>query len=411
MFQTSSNQATPLPESRPVFGGQSSQPWLRRVALVLAGVAVVGLVGAMSGCATKPPPKEVKLVWPEPPETARIEFVRSIASDEDLGKDTTGAQAVLKFLEGEKPAANRIVEPMGIAVSDDGERLYISDHGQFAVFVYDFAKKTSLKIGGQEQPLGTPVGLALDAKENIYVVEQGKKGVSVFDRSGKPLRFFTDESLARPTGIAIDPVRGKVYVADTSHNQNTDHTIKVFDLEGKFLGKVGKGKGDIDGAFLFPTYVWVDAKGNLYVSDTLNSRVQMFDPDGNFVRVIGKRGTAYGQFDKPKGVAVDSFGNTYVVDSGWSNVQIFNPKGQVLMFFGGRGTIPGLMQNPDAIAIDKRNRIYTGDMMNHRVNVYQLVNTTEADSIAKEEPAVKPVATPPAATATPPAKPEVPAKK
>jgi len=88
---------------------------------------------------------------------------------------------------------------------------------------------------------------------------------------------------------------------------------------------------------------------------------------------------------------VDSFGNLYVVDSGWSNVQLFNQKGQVLMFFGGRGTYPGLMQNPGVLAIDKKNRIYVGDLLNHRVNVYQLVNTTAADSEVKAEPA-KPAA-------------------
>jgi DNA-binding beta-propeller fold protein YncE len=361
-----------------------------RLTRVLLGVTIAGAAVILSGCATAPPvPKEIRLAWPEPPEKARVEFVRSIVSDEDLGRDTTGSQSLLKFLEGEKPAKNRIVEPMGIVVSDDGNRLYISDHGQAAVFVYDILKKTSFKIGGEEHPLSSPMQLALDAQENIYVVEQEKKGVSVFDPAGKQLRFITDPSLSRPTGIAIDKQRGKIYVSDTAHSKLTDHTVKIFDMEGKMLGKVGKGKGDVESAFLFPTFLTVDAKGNLYVADTLNSRIQEFDADGKFLRQIGKRGTAWGQFDKPKGVAVDSFGNIYVVDSGWSNVQIFNPEGKVLMFFGGRGTIPGLMQNPASLFIDKNNRIYTGDMMNHRVNIYQLVNTTADDSIVKENASSK----------------------
>jgi DNA-binding beta-propeller fold protein YncE len=372
-----------------------------RIVHAVSAAMVAGLVVLLSACGNAPVVKETRLVWPEPPETARIEFVRSITSDEDLAKDTTNSQSILKFLEGEKPGENRLVEPQGIAVSDDGERLYISDKGQNAVFAYDFAKKTSMKIG-KDKPLAMPMGLALDANENIYVVEQNKKGVSVFDRSGKALNFMTDASISRPTGIAIDKVRGKVYVADTSHTANDDHTIKVFDLQGKFLGKVGLGKGDMPSYMLFPTFLAVDAKGHLFVSDTLNSRVQEFDADGKFVQAIGKRGTAWGQFDKPKGVGVDSFGNLYAVDSGWSNVQIFNPKGQVLMFFGGRGTYPGLMQNPGVLTIDKKDRIYVGDVMNHRVNVYQLVNTTAADSVAKEEPAkTEPAKAVPAKTETP----------
>ena len=51
-----------------------------------------------------------------------------------------------------------------------------------------------------------------------------------------------------------------------------------------------------------------------------------------------------------------------------------------MWFWGGRGPIPGMLQNPTAIAIDKQNRIYVGDYLNHRVGVYQLVNTTAADS-------------------------------
>jgi hypothetical protein len=118
----------------------------------------------------------------------------------------------------------------------------------------------------------------------------------------------------------------------------------------------------------------------VYVSDTVNSRIQMFDADGKFVQQVGKRGNGWGMFDKPKGVALDSFGNVYVNDSGWCNTQIFNSKGQIMLFFGGRGTVPGLMQNPSSLAIDKQNRIYVGDLLNHRINVYQLVNTTAADS-------------------------------
>jgi len=368
---------------------QISKLALRRLTVALCSGAIAGSLTILSGCSTPPPVKEARLVWPEAPEKAHIEFIRSIVSDEDLGKDTTNSQALLKFLEGEKPAKNRIVEPMGIALSDDGNRMYVSDHAQAAVFVYDFEKKTAIKIGGDESPLASPMQLALDAQENIYVVEQAKKGVSVFDRTGKSLRFITDPSIIRPTGIAIDKVRGKIYVSDTAHSKESDHTVKVFDMEGKMTGKLGKGKGDIESAFLFPTFLTVDPKGNLFVADTLNSRVQEFDADGKFVQQIGKRGTAWGQFDKPKGVALDSFGNIYVVDSGWSNTQIFNAKGQVMLFFGGRGTYPGLMQNPTALAIDKNNRIYAGDMMNHRINVYQLVNTTAEDSIVKDDAAAK----------------------
>jgi DNA-binding beta-propeller fold protein YncE len=335
---------------------------------------------ALAACATvKQAPEQTRLTWPPPPLTARIEFVRSVVSDEDLSQDTTFSQRLLNFLAGEKPRPHRIVEPMGLAVSDDGQRLYVSDFAQLAVFVFDFGHKSFRKIGDTE-PLARPMGLALDAEENLYVVEQEKKGISVFDRKGTRVRFITDPSLERPAGIAVDRGRGRLYVADTGHTKSTEHTVKIFDLSGHRIGTIGRGKGEAQGQFLFPTYVAVDAAGNVYVTDTLNSRVQVFDPAGHYLKTFGQRGNAWGMFDKPKGVALDSFGNVYVADSGWSNVQIFNQKGQILLFFGGRGPIPGMLKNPTALAIDSNNHIYVADFLNHRVEMYRVVNTTAADS-------------------------------
>lgn len=324
-------------------------------------------------------PEQMRLVWPAPPLTARIEFVRSVVSDEDLGKDTTFSQTLVAFLAGEKPPPNRVAEPMGLAVSDDGQRLYVSDFAQLAVFVFDFAQRTFRKIG-EKEALARPVGVALDGEERLYVVEQLKKGISVFDLNGTRVRFITDPSMERPSGIALDRARGRIYVADTAHTKSQEHTVKVFDLAGQRLGTIGRGKGEGEGQFLFPTYLAVDGTGNLYVSDTLNARVQVFDPEGKYVKSIGQRGNAWGMFDKPKGIALDSFGNVYVADSGWSNVQIFNQKGQILLFFGGRGPIPGMLKNPTAVAIDRKNQIYVADYLNHRVEMYRLVNTTAQDS-------------------------------
>jgi len=348
----------------------------QRAAQAAAGLALVILVGCAAAPEVAP---QVKLAWPEAPDTARIEFVRTITDDKDLTKDTTASQSLFKFLAGDVASKYRVVEPMGIAVSDDTHRVYIADFAQFAVFAFDFEKKTALKIDGGDKPLGAPMGVALDTEENLYVAETGQRNVRVFDKTGKSLRNITDPSLERPIGVAIDKQRGKLYVADSGRSESTEHSIKIFDLQGKLLGKIGKQIGDVPGSFLFPTYVSVDDKGNVYVADTLNSRIQKFDPDGKFLQAIGKRGNAFGQFDKPKGVATDSFGTLYVVDSGWSNVQMFAPKGQILMFFGGRGTAPGLMQNPTVMTIDKKNNIYVGDALNHRVNVYRVVNTTAED--------------------------------
>jgi DNA-binding beta-propeller fold protein YncE len=346
------------------------------LALFGAAIALAAIV-LVPGCANAPvQEKDARMVWPSPPLTTRIKFVRAIASERDLSMDTTFSENLAAFLTGEKMPSGRIAEPAGLAISEDGERLYVADLMQQAVFAFDFKAKKFRKLGD----VGAPSGIALDAQENLYVVDTARKAIGVFARDGKPLNEFADPELARPNGIAIDKARGRIYVVDTGGAGSTQHNVKIYDLGGKRLGMIGAAPGGEFGRFSFPTYVAVDAAGNVYVSDTLNSRVQKFDPEGNFVTSFGQLGTNWGEFDKPKGVAVDSFGNLYVADSGWSNVQIFNPKGQMLLFFGGRGPVPGMMKNPLALAIDKSNRIYVGDYLNHRIGVYELVNTTASDS-------------------------------
>ena len=345
--------------------------WTRSLTL-LAGLAAVG-------CATAPPAADSPpLAWPPPPAPPRIEFVQSLATGKDLGSERSVGRGLLELLGGQPPAADRLVEPMGLAVSDDGTRVYVADHAQHAVFVFDLARRRVRRLGAD--PIGRPLGLALDGDERVWVVEQARRGVSIFAPDGRRLTFVGHPTLERPAGIALDRSRRRLYVADAGTLRSAAHTVKVFDWDGTLVRAIGHDKGDGPGQFLFPTYVAVDGDGRVYVTDTLNARVQVFDADGRYLATIGERGTAWGMFDTPKGVALDGFGNVYVVDSGWSNVQIFNPRRQVLLFFGGRGPLPGLLKNPTAIAIDRDNRIYVADHLNHRVEVYRLVNTKAEDS-------------------------------
>jgi DNA-binding beta-propeller fold protein YncE len=351
------------------------------------GALLVCSAAGLTGCATAPPPKEEKLVWPAPPLPARIEFVRSITSADDLKSGKSVTSSVVTFLAGEQIPEGRVAQPAGLAISGDGQRLYVADPLQHKVFVFDFSTNAFTQI----ESVGYPTSVALDDQENIYVTDGASKSVRVFDRAGKQLREITDGSFVRPNGVAIDSKNDRVYVVDTGNSEASEQNVKVFNRSGRRVSAIGGAPGADFGQFSYPTFVTVDALGNVYVSDTLNSRVQKFDAHGNFVTSFGKAGSNWGDFERPKGVAVDNFGNVYVVDSSWSNVQIFNPKGQILLFFGGRGPIPGMMKNPLAIAIDKNNRIYVGDYLNHRIGVYQLVNTKAEDSFVTP-PAPNPTA-------------------
>ncbi len=321
------------------------------------GLVVLAVATAVTGgCATVPvrpaPGPEVVLpVWPEPPLPPRITFVQLLADGQSIGAAKAGLrESFVNFIAGRTPPSDHLYQPMDIAPSDDGQRVYVADFGQMSVFVGDFERKTFAPLS---QPFDRPFGIGIDNAENIYVSEQDGKRITVLNRALQVVRVITHPSLIRPAGLELDRGRGRLYVADPSRQDSPDHSVKVFDLQGNLLRTLGNGRGSCDGCLLFPTFVAVDSKGNVYVSNTLNARIDVFDPEGKFLRRIGERGNSYGMFDKPKGVALDSFDNVYVVDSGWSNVQIFNQQGEVLLFFGGRGENPGLLANPTGIAIDK----------------------------------------------------------
>lgn len=340
-------------------------------------VAASVLLLLLAGCASTGKPEFTELLWPEPPETSRIKFVGILRNQDDLG--ISAGELFVEALIGRKKRPDSLVQPMAVAPSRDGKRLYVSDYAKRKVFVFDFGTGRVWFLQSDMYPFTRPLGVAVDERDNVYVVDSAERLIRVFDPSGQFLRKLTHESLERPTGIAIDSQRRKIYVTDSSWKASVNHVVHVFDMNGTHLKVIG-GKGVQAGKFLFPTYLAVDEKGNLYVTDTLNARVQTFDPEGRYLRSFGERGDAFGMFDKPKGVALDSFGNVYVVDSGWSNVQIFNSRGEVLLIFAGRGHIPGALFNPTGIAIDRDNRIYVADAFNARVAIYQLVNTKAEDS-------------------------------
>jgi len=230
-----------------------------RVALFIGPVLTCLLLG---GCATAPVEQTERLMWPAPPLTTRIEFIRSIASQRDLTEDTTFSQKIIGWLSGVEPPPQHIVEPMGLVTSDDGQRIYVSNYNRQAVLVFDFAQQTFRQI----ESLLQPVGLALDAEEQLYVVEQAKRQITVFDREGQQVRSISHADIERPTGIAIDRARGRIYLADTGRSDvrsdtHQGHSVKIFNMGGELIGRIGQEKGEQPGQFMYPTYLAVDQAG------------------------------------------------------------------------------------------------------------------------------------------------------
>ena len=351
-------------------------------------LALLLLCTAGLGCAATTIGNPV--VWPDPPEKPRIRFVTAFRTGDDL--DTSGWAHFRRSLFGNSSVT--MGQPMGVAVSDDGQRVYVADYGLNQVVVADFAHK-SMRVFAPDQGLLRPFNVAIGPNETLYVSDSAAKAVFAFDRNGERVASFGRDDLDRPTGLAIDRNRGVLYVVDSAHHGSDKHRVLAYDLAGHKQFELGPkqgqgGRGNGDGQFFFPSYVAVDHDGNVYVGDTMNFRVQVFGPDGKFVRKFGESGDGPGTFQRIKGLAFDSFGNLYVVDGGHANVQLFNRDDRVLMFFGGSAPKLEYFDVPSGIAIDpKTNRIYVCNEYLARVNVYELVNTSAQDSLSPVAPTAK----------------------
>jgi DNA-binding beta-propeller fold protein YncE len=134
------------------------------------------------------------------------------------------------------------------------------------------------------------------------------------------------------------------------------------------------------GDFAMPGGMAVDKEGNLYVADTMNNRIEVFDADGKFISAYGKNGDGPGDFARPKGVAIDSDGHIWVADGALNRVQVFDREWRLLTYMGGNGNLPGQFAGLNAIAIDKLNRVFTSEMYPGRVQIFRYVTETEAAS-------------------------------
>jgi DNA-binding beta-propeller fold protein YncE len=313
-------------------------------------------------------------VWPPAPGLARYAYAGELTGENNFqpadGGPRTRASKVVAFILGlgldeETPL---VLQRPQSGITDPSGRIYVTDVSHQAVFVFD-PIEGRLDLWAYARPgqrFVAPIGVVLAADGSLLVTDAELGEVFRLDREGKPLGSFGGEVLVRPTGIARDPARNLVYVADTRGND-----VKIFDEEGLLVDYVGR-TGDSPGELNAPTHISF-AQGRLYVTDTLNSRVQVFDADGKVTTVFGDRGLYVGNLARPKGVSVDEEGNIYVVEGYYDHLLVYDRDGRFLLPIGGTGSAPGNFYLPSGVWTDSRNRVYVADMFNGRVSIFQFL--------------------------------------
>lgn len=155
----------------------------------------------------------------------------------------------------------------------------------------------------------------------------------------------------KPIGIATDS-KGNVWVADSGNGR-----IQVFDSSGKYVRQFSKGKFPL----VEPTDVALDAKGDAWVVDSKGPRIVKFDSEGKFLSEFGESGTGNGQLSLPNSIAVDSKGNLWVSDAGNKRIQEFNSEGKYIRQAGKEGTGDGQFTLPQGIAVASDDSVWVAD--------------------------------------------------
>nr|WP_306566824.1 fibronectin type III domain-containing protein [Paenibacillus elgii] len=277
--------------------------------------------------------------------------------------------------------------PSEVAIDGSGN-IYVADAGNHRIQKLTAAtgvwSEWKSSTGGAGSGLGefnNPKGVAVDGSGNVYVADSNNERVQRLDvRSGSWSEWIyiggvIGKGLGEfkyPNGVAVDS-RGNAYVADFGNHriQKLDVSTGVWSEWKKSSGGEGSALGEFDG----PTDVAVDGSGNVYVSDFYNHRVQKLTVAtgvwSEWKRSGGGAGSGPGEFNYPSGVAVDGDGNVYVADSNNNRIQKLTAATGVWSEWkksdGKPGSSLGEFNYPTGVAVDRNGNVYVADMKNHRI--------------------------------------------
>ena len=171
-----------------------------------------------------------------------------------------------------------------------------------------------------------------------------------------------------PAALEFSPETGNLYAGDVFNNR-----VNVYDPDGNYLTTVADGEfgGLVEGrAFFGPSGITFDEENNVYIGDFSNDRILVINEEGEMIDTIGGvTGTEPGEFQGPAGIRYLD-GKLYVADQFNNRVQVIDLEGNPLLVFGTVGSEPGQFLQPIGIEVDEQENIYVSDSINSRVQVF-----------------------------------------
>lgn len=213
-----------------------------------------------------------------------------------------------------------------------------------------------------------PYSVVTDSRGRVIISDPGAQGVHIFDFAQQKYKFLSrpdksKDAMLAPQCVAVD-ARDNIYITDSESGK-----IFVFDAGGKYQHAIGSLKGG-EGFFKRPTGIAVDsAEQRIYVTDTLRNQIFMLDMQGNVLRKIGKTGTGDGEFNYPTELRLDGR-NLIVVDAMNFRVQVLNLQGEFQYGIGKLGDGAGDMFRPKGVGIDSEGHLYVVEGRRAQVQVF-----------------------------------------
>ncbi|XP_047490814.1 RING finger protein nhl-1-like [Penaeus chinensis] len=273
--------------------------------------------------------------------------------------------------------------PAGVAVSPWTSQIFVSGSDTCRIFMFDSSGRQVSSFGSRGRKDGQflcPISIAFShVSKEVFISDKWKHCIHVFDPDGNFIRQLGRKGkgfghFISPEGIATDRF-GRIYVADTCN-----HRVQILDSDGVFLREVGvvssetlkDGRRFTKSEFNEPSGVAASLDGSrVYVVDTGNHRIKVFDGvTGERVLMFGSRGQHKGQFESPECIAVDAEGFILVGDSGNGRVQVFRPNGNFVRYLGTRGNCHGEFGWVSGIAVSKNLDVVVTDFKNNLVAMF-----------------------------------------
>jgi DNA-binding beta-propeller fold protein YncE len=262
-----------------------------------------------------------------------------------------------------------MITPMRVALGLEGA-IVVSDPRAKSIFVFSPAGTLVERVNLLQRPLG----IAVDSEGRYIVGDADGSRIIIVSPGGTLPRMFCAAAgeFKKPNDIAVDPVSGLVWIADSGHDR-----VVACTSDGIYVRSFGQS-GENEGDFHFPVGIAVDpASSEVYVGDLNNGRVQIFDAFGVFKRAVGTYGGANGQLARPAGIALDHLNRLYVGDLYQSLVEVFDPGGTYLQWVGTAGDQPGQLLLPTDMVIDQYRRLIIVSQGTRRLEVLGLEGYTD----------------------------------